>query len=164
MLSTNHCDELNGLLSLGLVDGSMWRKVNLELNIPYFLIDSRLRAEGLWAEHTALLWRMDDVLEYINETKYNKFAQVTQITMLAPSGIGRTTGWELSGINEIWSGIIPTENRHVVLYVTHNGTHYGDSSCQTEISSLRDLQLLYSQSPKEPCSNVSFSEKANAEC
>lgn len=122
----------------------MWRLIDMELQVPYFLISYDVREGDCWCNQTALLWRLNDLLGFFHQILANENERVRQVAMLIPSATNPKDGWEMNNIREIWTARDPKDKHTVVTYVTQNGRRYQNHPSSTSEDELEEREMVLS--------------------
>ena len=80
-----------------------WRAVTFELAIAYILVNVEHQESDFLVNEKSVLWREDDVLEICRQRLAVDGRRLTGVALLLPASDGRSAGWRIESVNEVWS-------------------------------------------------------------
>jgi hypothetical protein len=123
MFSTSVRDRLVGPVSFGGGDEVMtWRRMTIELQDPYYVIEYQLRESGTLMGETVIVHFLTDLLNICKQANGDSRLHIVAVQLLSPSRINETSSWKLEELREIWrySG----KRGDQITYVTSSGTRH----------------------------------------
>lgn len=104
----------------------LWRRVRMDLAIPYFLLTYEVQDGEHWVHQCELYWQVDQLTGSFAELSQNKRYRFVQISLISPGWMNGKTGWQMETITEIWRTLSDSNGRPEARYVTFDGKLYTD--------------------------------------
>jgi hypothetical protein len=103
MFTTTFRDKLVGPVSFGGGDEVMtWRKMTIELQDPYYVIEYQLRAGDTLMGETVIVHFLTDLLNICKQANEDSRLHIIAVQLLSPRRINETSSWKLEELREIW--------------------------------------------------------------
>jgi hypothetical protein len=103
MFTTNFRDKLVGPVSFGGGDEvTTWRRMTIELQDPYYVIEYQLKENGTFMGETVIVHFMADLLGICNQANEDSRLHIVAVQLLSPKRINKTNSWKLEELREIW--------------------------------------------------------------
>lgn len=147
MLTTNDADELAPHSYKCPVKTRVWRQINFELDIPYFLVNYKIWEGESFVIQTSLFWQLRDLLAFCEDISSKVDCSNMQVVVLSPLSINHEKNWKANNVKEIWIVKDPIKNYSSVKYVTTDNQCLFDppvSNCQMAFAYQRILFPLSS--------------------
>lgn len=103
MFTTTFRDQLLGPVSFGSGDKvTTWRRMTIELQDPYFLIEYQISFGDTLMGETVIVHFLDDLLGICEQANEDSRLFITGVQLLSPRRINETASWKLEELREIW--------------------------------------------------------------
>lgn len=121
-----------------------WRCVDLELNFPYYFVEYA-QTEG-YAKLTTrkIVANFSDLEEVCKAIQENMNLELTQVSLLSPGWLNKTTGWELNALSEIQYGNFGKKDPWVQIFILQDGRRLIDSSLDLKLEDAIEMQCHFS--------------------
>lgn len=140
MIVTHEQDRLANHGFLLEARSHLWRRVRMDLAIPYFLLTYEVQDGEAWVHQSELFWQVNQLTACCAELSQNKRFRFVQIALISPAWMNGKTGWQMDTIAEIWRTSSASNSRPQARYVTFDGKLYID--CPDGISSQPMVKIL----------------------
>lgn len=150
MFTTTLRDRLVGPVSYGGGEKvTTWRRMTIELQDPYYLIEYQIRAGSTLMGETVIVHFLDDLLGICKQANEDSRLFIVAVQLLSPRRINETTSWKLEELCEIWrhSGDLGDQ----ITFVTSSGIrrNWGHDAVKKDYS---ETGALIWQMPTRPMS------------
>ncbi len=102
-------------------DGHIWHTVSMDSNIPYFLLGFSALDGPIKFGQTFLFWELEQLLHQCRQVLADKTKRLTQVSLMCPSWMTNSTGWQMVNISEIRRVQMKKNRPTVIVYVTEDG-------------------------------------------
>lgn len=143
MLITNDSNELTSHTYYVTSTEKIWRLVNLELYIPYFLLTYEISDGKNLTSQTSLLWQLRDLLDFCEKREEGDRQRPLQITLLSPLSMSGKRCWKTGNLTEIWVVKDPEKKYYSVRYVTEDGQSFFEPSVSSVEAKFEYKRLLF---------------------
>ena len=118
-----------------LSDGiSLWRRVSLEWDIPYFLLRFELQEDGQWTPYTYIFGTLGSLIEACRPLHGSDAIQVIQVALIVPPCVKKASGWSMHDLDEIKATPIDHQGNFVGHFKTKTGQEFTDSFSTTPMT------------------------------
>lgn len=119
----------------------IWSFVSLSDEATWFYASFTITRPNMNARReTMLLSSVAQVVELFRKSW--ETVKVSQLILVSPSQINKSSGWLMEPLVEIWSGRHPVQCDKIFIFTLADGRQYFDSPQSIEYSQLRDLECL----------------------
>jgi hypothetical protein len=123
MFTTTFRDKLVGPVSFGGGDEVMtWRRITIELQDPYYVIEYQLRENGTFMGETIIVHFLADLLGICKQANEDSRLHIVAVQLLSPKRINETSSWKLEELREIWRYSDNIGDQ--ITFVTSSGTRH----------------------------------------
>jgi len=136
MIVTHEQDKMADHAFLLESYSQLWRRVSMELAIPYFILTYEVEDHSHWVAQTELYWQVTQLLACCTELVKDNHYRLVQIALISPSWMNGQTGWQMDTIAEIWRASEEPAGVVEMHYVTPDGKRYTDRPHETSTRSL----------------------------
>jgi len=143
MLITNDSNELTSHTYYVASTERIWRSVDLELHIPYFLLTYEISDGKNLTSQTSLLWQLRDLLDFCEKMEEDDRQRPLQITLLSPLLLNGKGCWKTDNLTEIWVVKDPEKKYYSVRYVTADGQSLFEPSVSSAEAKFEYERLLF---------------------
>ena len=120
-----------------------WRCVDLDLNIPYFLIEYDLTERDVSLRMRKLVCSISDLSNWWEMIQQDSSAQGIRASLMSPGWLNSSDGWQ---IHEL-IGILTVETEPNVpwstIYVLKNGDRFIDSNSEFDLKKDAQVKTLF---------------------
>lgn len=103
MFTTTFRDKLFGPVAFsGGDEVTTWRRMTVELQEPYYVIEYQLRADDILLSETVIVHFLDDLLNICKQANEDSRLRILAVQLLSPKRINETSSWKLEELREIW--------------------------------------------------------------
>jgi hypothetical protein len=140
MFSTHSDSENSSKSQLYSKGHHAWPHVELELPIPWFVVNFTVFNDGIQHEKTILLSTIMNLLEF------NKITTITEVNLVCPWYMNHQGRWTMDPLIEILQGNEPEPEAKALrarVYVVKNGERYVESFMGTIEENILDLKTIF---------------------
>ena len=103
MFTTTFRDKLFGPVAFGGGEEvTTWRRMTIELQDPYYVIEYQLKAGDTLMGETVIVHFLDDLLNICKQANEDPRLRIIAVQLLSPKRINETSNWKLEELREIW--------------------------------------------------------------
>ena len=135
MFTTTFRDKLYGPVAFGGGDEvTTWRRMTIELQDPYYVIEYQLKAGDTLMGETIIVHFLDDLLNICKQASEDFRLRIIAVQLLSPKRINETANWKLEELREIWRHSDNVSDQ--LTFVTSSGTrrHWGRQAVVEDVS------------------------------
>ncbi len=143
----------------------IWSFVSLPDEATWFYASFSITSPNMnTRQETMLLSSVAQVIELFRKSW--EAVKVSQLILVSPKQINKSSGWLMEPLVEIWSGRHPVQCDNVFIFTLADGRQYFDSPHSIKHSDLRDLECLVSlpahdrENRRARCQNVRGNREA----
>lgn len=142
MFTTTFRDRLFGPVAFdGGDEVTTWRRMTIELQDPYYVIEYQLKAGDTLMGETVIVHFLDDLLNICKQANEDSRLRIIAVQLLSPKRINETSSWKLDELREIWRHRNNVSDQ--LTFVTSSGTRCNFGRHSVEKDLLESAALIW---------------------
>lgn len=143
MITTNN-SYLSHTFSANKTDITQtWRCVDLDLNIPYFLIEYDLTELDIALRMRKLVYDISDLSNCWKTIQQESTTNGIRAYLMSPTWLNKSDGWQIHQLDEIFMVEAVPNKTWSTVYVLKNGCRFTDSNSELDLENIVNVKTIF---------------------
>lgn len=139
MIRTDDGDRFYSRRVEQALGGHFWRRIHVELSIPYLFVSYQITDGKNCVGHSELFWEVDHLLNCCSYIATDQRIRISQIALISPSWMNSRDEWQMDTVREIWRA--QSTQGPIHQYLLSSGQRLADQTFACELPFRRILAV-----------------------